>query len=597
MKLDRRLIVGVLTLGVLLLLAGWRALDLRRSRADQLAAADVRAENLAHILAEYLAGAFAGGDAALRQLAVHGSRIGGVAAPDFEWGPSLTQARAGLSGIGAISVIDTRSTIRHSTRAEIVGETRDDWSMRRALSQPDSDELIVGPPVRAVVEPNGYLLPLARRLHTADRRVDGLVVASFFPDALRAFFQTIDVGKSGTVWVFHPTGVVLVREPSAVDALGQLAAGNLLFDASQLQPRARHSGPIVDGGPVLRSAFEQVNTVPLSVAVSLDEQEVLASWRREVLLSMAAIIAVVLIVGAILTRLFRQFTVAETAERRLTEARAAEAARLRDAHDQLQQALAQAQVAKTSAERASALKDEFLMTVSHELRTPLGVILTGAAVLGSDQLADEQRRTTIDAIKRNARAQARLVDDLLDVSRGMAGTLRLEIGPVPVADLIRTTVETVAVAADAKGVLLNVNIESGVGTIVADSARLQQVVWNLLSNAVKFTSTGGEVKVRARRHDGSVLLEVEDTGIGISPEFLPHVFDRFRQEDTGATRQYGGLGLGLAIARHLVELHGGEIAVHSDGQGKGARFTLQLPAAGARGWARSGHQTWRAATG
>jgi signal transduction histidine kinase len=502
-----------------------------------------------------------------------------------------------LSGIGAISVVDTKSTIRHSTRPDIVGEVRDDWSMRRALAQPDSDELIVGPPVRAVSEPNGYLLPLARRLHTPDRRVDGLVVASFFPDALRAFFRTIDVGKFGTVWVFHPTGVVLVREPSAVDALGERTAGNLLFGASQGQPRARYSGSIVPGGAVQRSAFEQVSTVPLNVAVSLDEGEVLATWRREVLLSMAAIVAVVLVIGATLTRLFRQIKVAEAAEWQLVESRAAEAARLRDARDQLEAALAQAQVAKTSAERASALKDEFLMTVSHELRTPLGVILTGATVLGAEGLLDEQRRSTIDAIKRNARAQARLVDDLLDVSRGMAGTLRLEIGPVQVADFVRSAVETVAVAADAKGVRLKMNVDPGVGTIVGDGARLQQVVWNLLSNAVKFTSTGDDVEVRAARDNNSVLVEVEDTGIGISAEFLPHVFDRFRQEHTGATRQFGGLGLGLAIARHLVELHGGEIAVYSDGQGKGARFTLRLPAAGARSWAGSSHRPWRAAAG
>ena len=185
------------------------------------------------------------------------------------------------------------------------------------------------------------------------------------------------------------------------------------------------------------------------------------------------------------------------------------------------------------------------------------MILTGATVLGSDRLPSDQRTATLEAIKRNARAQARLVDDLLDVSRGMAGTLRLEVEPVSVGDLVQGAVETVGVAADAKGVRLTVAIEPAVGTIAGDGARLQQVVWNLLSNAVKFTAAGGEVMVRAAREASSVLVIVEDTGIGISPEFLPHVFDRFRQEHTGATRRYGGLGLGLAIARHLVELHGG----------------------------------------
>ena len=596
MKVNRKLIVGALTLGVLLILAGWRAVDLRRSRGDVLAAADARAQNLAHILAEYLSGAFAAGDAALRQLAVHGTRIGGVDAPGAEWLPILTQARAGLTAIGAISVADLTGTIRHSTRPEIVGAVRDDWTMRQGLSEPDSDTLIVGPAMRAVVEPYGYLIPLGRRLRGRDGSLEGLVVASFLPDQLGAFFRSVDVGPSGTVWVFHPSGHVLVREPSPVNALGEPAAGNPVFDAAVRQPQAAYRGAIVEGGPVQRVAFERVGSVPLSVAVSLDEDDVLAAWRRDVQLSMAAIIGVALLFGATLTGLFRQMTVADAAERTLGEARTAEAAHLLEAHEQLEAALAQAQAAKAAAERASALKDEFLMTVSHELRTPLGVILTGATVLGSDRLPSDQRTATLEAIKRNARAQARLVDDLLDVSRGMAGTLRLEVEPVSVGDLVQGAVETVGVAADAKGVRLTVAIEPAVGTIAGDGARLQQVVWNLLSNAVKFTAAGGEVMVRAAREASSVLVIVEDTGIGISPEFLPHVFDRFRQEHTGATRRYGGLGLGLAIARHLVELHGGEIAVHSEGHGHGARFTLRLPAAGAYA-SPSGGRAWRAATG
>ena len=596
MKVNRKLIVGALTLGVLLILAGWRAVDLRRSRGDVLAAADARAQNLAHILAEYLSGAFAAGDAALRQLAVHGTRIGGVDAPGAEWLPILTQARAGLTAIGAISVADLTGTIRHSTRPEIVGAVRDDWTMRQGLSEPDSDTLIVGPAMRAVVEPYGYLIPLARRLRGRDGSLEGLVVASFLPDQLGAFFRSVDVGPSGTVWVFHPSGHVLVREPSPVNALGEPAAGNPVFDAAVRQPQAAYRGAIVEGGPVQRVAFERVGSVPLSVAVSLDEDDVLAAWRRDVQLSIVAIIGVALLFGATLTGLFRQMTVADAAERTLGEARTAEAAHLLEAHEQLEAALAQAQAAKAAAERASALKDEFLMTVSHELRTPLGVILTGATVLGSDRLPSDQRTATLEAIKRNARAQARLVDDLLDVSRGMAGTLRLEVEPVSVGDLVQGAVETVGVAADAKGVRLTVAIEPAVGTIAGDGARLQQVVWNLLSNAVKFTAAGGEVMVRAAREASSVLVIVEDSGIGISPEFLPHVFDRFRQEHTGATRRYGGLGLGLAIARHLVELHGGEIAVHSEGHGRGARFTLRLPAAGAYA-SPSGGRAWRAATG
>ena len=577
MKLNRKFAVGALTLGVLLFLAGWRAVDLRRSRADLLEVADARARNLAHILAEYITGAFAGGDAALRQLAVHGARMGGLQAPAGEWLPSLAQARAGLAGIGSISVTDDSGAIRHSTRPEIVGQLRDEWTIREALNDPDGGNLIVGPPVRAVVPPYSYIIPLARRLRRADGTLDGVIVASFIPFALRDFFRTVDVGAHGTVWVFHPSGVVLVREPSAADPLGEDATKNAVFDAAQRQPESIFQGRLVPGGPVQRAAFSRVGTLPLTVVVSLDEEEVLAPWRREVMLSAVAIIGVVFVFGVVLSGLFRQMDVADTAERSLVEARTAEAARLRAAHEQLESAFARAQADRATAERASALKDEFLMTVSHELRTPLGVIVTGATLLDSGRLSERERGQTLDAIKRNARLQARLIDDLLDVSHGMAGTLRLDVGPVAVADIIRAAVETVAVAAGAKGVRLDVSIDPAAGSIRGDGARLQQVIWNLLSNAVKFTSAGGEVRVGATREGSVVLVSVEDTGIGISQGFLPHVFDRFRQEHTGVARPFGGLGIGLAIARHLVELHGGEISVHSDGPQRGTRFTVRLP--------------------
>jgi signal transduction histidine kinase len=556
-KLNRKFTIAALVLGVLLFIGGWRAFDLRQSRQDMLVAADARARNLAHILAEYLAGSFAGGDAALRQLALHGARIGGLRAPTDEWLPILTQARAGLSGIGAISVIDGTSTVRHSTRPEIVGQRRAEWTMQQALSADPGDTLIVGPPVVAVVPPFEYLIPLARRLFSRDGRVEGAVVASFIPDALRAFFRTVDVGQQGSVWVFHPSGITLLREPSAYTALGQNAAGNELYEAAIQSPRGTLRGLTTPERGVQRSAFERVATVPLTVAVSLDESEVLAPWRRELALSIVAMLSVVFVCGVTMLGLFRQM-------------------------DAVEVALAREKAARAEAEAASALKDEFLMTASHELRTPLGVMLTGATVLASNRINEAERRQTIDAIARNARTQARLVGDLLDVSKGMAGSFRLDVSTVAVADIVRAAVETVKVAAEAKGVRLDVQIDPAVGTLVGDGSRLQQVLWNLLSNAVKFTAGGGEARVRAGRHGANVIIVVSDTGIGISPEFLPHVFDRFRQEHTGMTRPFGGLGLGLAIARHLVELHGGELTVESEGRGRGARFTVRLPVGGIR---------------
>jgi signal transduction histidine kinase len=556
-KLNRKFTIAALVLGVLLFIGGWRAFDLYESRADLLAAADTRTQNLAHILAEYLAGAFAGGDAALRQLAIHGSRVSGVDAGAEEWVPALTQARAGLNGIGAMTVVDRTGKVRYSTRPEIIGQQRVEWTMREVLSPGIAERLVVGPPIATVTPPYGYVIPLARRLTEPDGTVEGAVVASFIPSALRDFFRTIDVGRQGSVWVFHPSGVVLVREPSATDALGEAAEGNPIFDTAMRAARTTFRGATVAGGSSQRAASEQLASMPLVVAVALDEAEVLAPWQRELTLSVVAMVGVAFICGVTVLGLFRQM-------------------------DAVEAAFAREQAARAEAEAASALKDEFLMTASHELRTPLGVILTGATVLSSGQLTDAERSHTIDAIARNARTQARLVGDLLDVSRGMAGTLRLDVSTVAIADIVRAAVETVKVAAEAKSVTLDVRVDPSVSTVVGDGARLQQVLWNLLANAVKFTAAGGEVHVRAARDGSNAVIVVSDTGIGISPEFLPHVFDRFRQEHAGMARPYGGLGLGLAIARHLVELHGGELAVHSDGRGRGARFTVRLPVSGVR---------------
>jgi signal transduction histidine kinase len=191
---------------------------------------------------------------------------------------------------------------------------------------------------------------------------------------------------------------------------------------------------------------------------------------------------------------------------------------------------------------------------------------------------DASRGRAVDAVVRNAQGLARLVDDLLDSSRGMAGALHLEVGWVDVPALIRGAVEAVGQAADGKEVRLDVHVAADAGTIAGDAARLQQVVWNLLANAVKFTPPGGTVRVQATREAGLLAIVVEDSGVGISADFLPHVFDRFRQEHTGTTRQFGGLGLGLAIARHIIELHGGAITADSEGPGRGARFLVTLPA-------------------
>jgi PAS domain S-box-containing protein len=229
------------------------------------------------------------------------------------------------------------------------------------------------------------------------------------------------------------------------------------------------------------------------------------------------------------------------------------------------------------AEESSRLKEEFLATISHELRTPLSAILGWARMLRLGQLSDEHAAKALDTIERNARAQAQLVDDLLDVSRIVTGKMRMDVQPADPNMFIDAAVEAVRPAAEAKGVRVQKVIDTAAISIPGDPVRLQQVVWNLLSNAIKFTPRGGRVQIRSERVDSHLEIVVSDTGQGIAPNFLPHVFDRFRQADQKTSRQHGGMGLGLAIVRHLVEMHGGSVRASSEGEEKGATFTVMLP--------------------
>ncbi|MCA1632756.1 MAG: PAS domain S-box protein [Acidobacteria bacterium] len=226
---------------------------------------------------------------------------------------------------------------------------------------------------------------------------------------------------------------------------------------------------------------------------------------------------------------------------------------------------------------ANRLKDEFLATVSHELRTPLTAILGWAHLLRSGQIDGTSTTSALETIERNARAQSQLIDDLLDVSRIITGKLRLDVRQVEPGSFIESAIEALRPAAEAKNVRIQKVMDTGVISVAGDPARLQQVVWNLLSNAIKFTPKDGRVQIRLERINSHIEITVSDTGAGIKPEFLPHVFERFRQADQKTTRQHGGLGLGLAIVRHLVELHGGTVEADSQGEGQGATFVVKLP--------------------
>src|SRR5688500_1188596 len=239
--------------------------------------------------------------------------------------------------------------------------------------------------------------------------------------------------------------------------------------------------------------------------------------------------------------------------------------------------LASAQAAQKEAEQANRLKDEFLATASHELRTPLTAVVGWARMLRTGKLDAENSARALEAIERNATLQTKLIDDLLDVSRIITGKLTLDRRPIEIAHVVSDAVNTVRPAADAKNIAIETSFYTQAGPVLGDANRLQQAIWNLLSNAVKFTPKNGRIEVALQRVNSEVEISVGDSGEGISSEFLPYVFDRFRQGDGKTTRLHSGLGLGLAIVRQLVELHGGTVSAHSDGPGRGSIFKFRLP--------------------
>ncbi|HET9529142.1 MAG TPA: CHASE domain-containing protein, partial [Blastocatellia bacterium] len=260
------------------------------------------------------------------------------------------------------------------------------------------------------------------------------------------------------------------------------------------------------------------------------------------------------------------------------------AAELSESEKERSQILTREQEARRQAESANRLKDEFLATVSHELRTPLNAILGWSHLLRAARLDEETKARAFDVIENNARSQAQIVDDLLDVSSIITGKLSIDVRRVRLESVIEAAIDAVHLAADAKLIRIEKTLDPGIGSVLGDPDRLRQVVWNLLSNAIKFTDEGGRVRVRLERVDGitggsQAQITITDSGQGIKQEFLPYVFDRFSQGDSSMTRKHGGLGLGLALVRHLVEMHGGTVKADSPGEGKGTSITVRLPLA------------------
>lgn len=251
----------------------------------------------------------------------------------------------------------------------------------------------------------------------------------------------------------------------------------------------------------------------------------------------------------------------------------------REVEERLRLALVGEQMARAEAETANRMKDEFLATVSHEIRTPLNAIIGWSHLLRSGRLDDATAARALETIDRNAKSQAQIIEDILDVSRMITGKLRLNSEPVDIATVINEAIDSVQLAIDSKDLHLEVTLDPTARHTLGDPARLQQVVWNLLANAIKFTPATGRIEIKVERVADDLQLHVSDSGLGMNESILPFVFDRFRQADSTTTRRHGGLGLGLAISRHLIELHGGTIQATSPGEGLGSTFTIRLPLA------------------
>jgi signal transduction histidine kinase len=542
-----------------------------------LGQAESRARNLSVVLAEYIRASYASADAALRQLVVLNGRLGGPEAPADLWDPILASAHSALPEVGSFTITDRQGVITHSNVKTIVGASRRSTYVFTQLSTASRDELVVDRPFASVTTPGQYLIPLGRRLFDGGGQFSGTAVATILPESFRGFFRTIDLGSGGVITVLHPDGVILFREPSESNPINQTASANAVLQHARTAPQGTFRGAIEPGGPLCLTAYRTVSAPPLVVGVSLPRSEVLADWYKQRRRAAVAYGALALTLSGIVLLLFRVVDARERIERELADVQRAEAERLRIGNERLARALEGEQQARRAVEEASHLKDEFLMTVSHELRTPLTAIYGWVRVMASKEMSREERAKALGAIERNALAQTRLIDDLLDVSRALSGKLRLDARTVDVGAVLRGAVETLTPAIAGKRLQIDLAIDPAIEPVPADPDRLQQIVWNLLSNAIKFTPEGGRISAAARDDGTHVEIVIRDNGTGIPADFLPYVFDRFRQGDTGARRRYGGLGLGLAIVRQLVELHGGTVEALSDGEGMGATFRVRLP--------------------
>jgi signal transduction histidine kinase/ActR/RegA family two-component response regulator len=399
--------------------------------------------------------------------------------------------------------------------------------------------------------------------------------------------------------LYDRSGMIAFRTVNADQLIGTPVTPRLAHESA-----TRESGVIDDvnheGTPV-RTVVQRSRMSGWSVAIGIPQHALYAAQRRSIrnVATVGAMFLALSVAAALVVSRRIRGSVGDlvaTAEtlsgpdnmRPAMDTPIVELARLRQAISNagqlirergasLERQVAELRVARAAAEAGNHAKDEFLALLSHELRTPLNAVYGWARMLRAGQLRAEASHRALDAIIRNANAQVQLIDDLLDVSRVIAGKMRLDVRPVDLKAVVENALDAVRPAAEGKSIRLQSVLDPRAGPITGDPGRLQQVVWNLLMNAVKFTAKGGRVQVHLQRINSHVEIVISDTGQGIDPELLPFIFDRFRQADSSSTRAHGGLGLGLALVKHLVELHGGSVAAQSAGDGKGATFIVKLP--------------------
>ena len=555
---ERKLAIGLVVALAFLGLIGLRGGDLWQRRAQILSAGDRRAENMALILAGYVQQTFGTADAALRQLVLHNTRVRGPMAPAAEWVPALAAATGGLQAIGSISVVDTAGIIRHSSQPMIVGQSRREQFVFSRLAADTADVMIADTPFRTVVGDRQFVVPLGRRLVSARGTFDGIVVASFIPDSLREFFRTVDVGSDGAVAVFHRGGVVLLREPSTRNPLGDEATGHPLFEAAQrLGGVGVHRGRVQPDAPVLRTAFRSLPEQRLIVAVSLGERELLTEWRRNAVASLVVALVAVAILGGFLLFLFHQM----------------------DVRERVEQALARSQRLESLGQLTGG--------VAHDFNNLLTVILgnvsllktaptsSGSAIAGDESLVEIERAAGRAAdLTRQLLAFARRqpllprVVDLSAIVEGASSMLRRVVGePVKLR-----------IVAAKEPCLANIDPVQG-----------ETALLNLCINARDAMPGGGALVIETglATLDGHYareapdvtpgrysLVTVSDNGVGIRAEHLPRLFEPFF-----TTKGPGrGTGLGLSMVYGFVKQSGGHIRVYSE-VGRGTTVKVYFPQA------------------